>query len=149
MIKNGFLFKNSLFQSLQKRFTQESKKQKKQFILSVALTPIVYIVSQSYNIKQINGNVDFVNLMTYDYHTPNTIPYTNFNAPLYSNEIDILYFKYFNVNFSVDYMHKLGMDKNKIVVGIPFYGYLYYLANTKYHEVYSLYNGTQGKHCFI
>lgn len=103
----------------------------------------MFIVEGSYEVRSIAESVDFVNLMTYDFHTPKTIPYTNYNSPLYPNKLDMLYFKYFNVHFAIHYMHSLGLSRKKMMVGIPFYGYLYYLSNAQYHGVYSLYNGTQ------
>lgn len=130
---------------IRSRFNFESTNNRKQFLLSVALSPIMYIVEKSYHIKSISENVDFVNLMTYDYHTPNTFPYTNHNSPLYPSNYDLLYFKYFNIHFSVHYMNKLGIAKKQIMVGIPFYGYLYFLSNENYHSIYSLYNGTESK----
>lgn len=72
------------------------------------------------------------------------MPYTNYNSPMYSSKLDIFYLKYFNVYFAVHYMHSLGLRKEQIMVGIPFYGYLYYLANPLFHGVYALSNGTQG-----
>lgn len=63
---------------------------------------------------------------------------------MYSSKLDIFYLKYFNVYFAVHYMHSLGLRKEQIMVGIPFYGYLYYLANPQFHGVYALSNGTQG-----
>lgn len=128
------------------RLKQEYVQNHKQYLLSVAITPILFIADKSYQFHLIGQYVDFVNLMTYDYHTPGTFPYTNYNAPLFSTGLDILYFKYFNVYFSVNYVHSLGLRKDQIIVGIPFYGYLYYLANPRFHDVYALSNGTQSRY---
>lgn len=94
--------------------------------------------------RELAALVDFVNLMTYDYHSPNTLPLTNHNAPLHATHLDRFYFKYFNVAFSAKYVRRLGMPADKIVVGIPFYGYLYFLDNEQRHDLYALSNGTQG-----
>lgn len=71
--------------------------------------------------------------MSYDYHfyTKYT-PYTGINSPLYSNNDDIGYFSTLNINYSTHYWNFKGMDKEKIVVGLPTYGhsYQYYLIKT-------------------
>jgi len=103
-------------------FELEYRRTGKRYLLSVALTPIMYIADKSYQVEVISQYVNFVNLMTYDFHTPGTFPYTNHNAPLYSSHLDIFYFQYFNVFFSVHYMHSRGLRKEQIMVGIPFYG---------------------------
>lgn len=131
-----------LLRMIRERFDQESKGE--HYLLSVALTPIMYIVEKSYQVTAISRYIDFANIMTYDYHTPGTFPYTNYNAPLRPNKLDIWYLKYFNVEFSAHYLHSRGLRKDQIVVGIPFYGYLYFLANPQFHGVYALCNGTQG-----
>ncbi|KAF7495719.1 Chitinase-3-like protein 1 [Sarcoptes scabiei] len=115
----------------------------KTYALSVALSPIISIVSSSYNVAKISAFVDWVNLMTYDFHSPNTFPYTEHNSPLFANKLDRLYFKYFNINFAVTYFVKLGLRKKQIMVGIPFYGYKYFLVNKNFHDLYALSNGTQ------
>lgn len=113
------------------------------YLLTVALTPIIYIVELSYDIKSIRNYVDFVNLMTYDFHSPNTLSYTNFNSPLYPNPLDKLYFHYFNIEYSVYYMKSLGLPLSKIMIGIPFYGYRYFLVNERFHGLYAMSNGTE------
>lgn len=134
---------SNLLLSLRKRFDLELFRTGKEILLTVALTPILYIVDQSYDMKVVDRSVSFVNLMTYDYHTPNTLIYTNYNAPLYPTKYDLWYFKYFNVDYSVRMMLNKGLSRDKVVLGIPFYGYLYYLANPAYNSVFSLTNGTQ------
>nr|XP_046909634.1 acidic mammalian chitinase-like [Dermatophagoides farinae] len=132
-----------LLRMIRYRFKHKFNHRGKPYILSVALSPVIYIVETSYDIHSIGHLVDFVNLMTYDFHSPNTIPYTNFNSPLYANQLDRLYFEYFNTNFAVNYMIQLGLLPQKIMVGIPFYGYKYYLVNKNFHNLYALSNGTE------
>lgn len=134
---------SKLLKMIRSRFDHMEQNLHRKLLLSVAITPIMYIADKSYQISIISKYVSFVNLMTYDYHVPNTFPYTNYNSPLYSSQYDLLYFKYFNVYFSAHYMHYRGLRREQIIIGIPFYGYMYYLADPRFHSVYSLHNGTQ------
>lgn len=68
--------------------------------------------------------VDYVNVMTYDYHFYVWyLPMTGFNAPLYKHSDDIGYFATLNTNWTVSYWESKGMPKEKIVVGLPTYGH--------------------------
>jgi chitinase len=65
--------------------------------------------------------VDWINLMTYDYHSGSRI--AHFNAPLYSPPGDPT--PNLNVDASVRLYREQGVPPRKIVVGVPFYGRSY------------------------
>ncbi len=92
------------------------------FLLSSALSPGKKTIDSAYDIKKLNELLDILNVMTYDYHGgwEDTLGH---NAPLYKrpDEHDELSF-WFNVNFTVNYYIEKGVDKKKMVMGIPFYG---------------------------
>lgn len=73
-------------------------------------------------LMQINPYVDFVNIMTYDLHGTWETK-TNFNAPLFSDDPSK------PNNISVDKSMKewlqTGIPKSKLIMGVPFYGYIY------------------------
>lgn len=71
---------------------------------------------------KISQYVDYVNLMTYDLHG-SWDTYTDLNAPLYSS--DPLPPNNICVDKSVNNWLKAGFSKNKIVMGVPFFGYIY------------------------
>ena len=54
------------------------------FILSVAVGASEMSASQSYNVWEVSQQVDFINLMTYDFHGPWN-SYTGLNAPMYAS----------------------------------------------------------------
>ena len=72
-------------------------------------------------------HVDFVNVMTYDYHFFQTYyPLTDYNAPLYaSSQDENSLLAPFNVNYSIHYWISQSMPKEKLVLGIPSYGHTY------------------------
>jgi chitinase len=65
--------------------------------------------------------VDWINLMTYDYHAGSRI--AHFNAPLYSPAGDPT--PNLNVDATVRLYREQGVPPRKIVVGVPFYGRSY------------------------
>lgn len=72
-------------------------------------------------IAQIDPLLDFINVMTYDYHSgPGT---TNFNAPLYAAKGDPT--PGLNVDASMRAFLDAGVAPGKLLVGVPFYGHGY------------------------
>ncbi|XP_015601593.1 chitinase-3-like protein 2 isoform X2 [Cephus cinctus] len=137
-----------LLQELQKVFDRTSPN----LILSVALGAPPAIIAQSYNVPQLAQHVDFVNLMTYDYHFfVWYFPITGLNAPLYPRSPEIGYLSTLNVNYSAYYLLSKGMPREKIVIGIPTYGHSYKLDNSLNHEVGSPAKsfGTSGSAGFV
>nr|CAD7461788.1 unnamed protein product [Timema tahoe] len=64
-------------------------------LLTVACSSPSYFLSGSYDVPSIAENVDFINLMTYDFHSSSELA-TGLNAPLYAREGDAV--KELNVN---------------------------------------------------
>jgi chitinase len=72
-------------------------------------------------IARIDPLLDFINVMTYDYHSgPGT---TNFNAPLYAARGDPT--PGLNIDASMQAFLDAGVAPAKLLVGIPFYGHGY------------------------
>jgi chitinase len=92
------------------------------YLLTAAFSPGKKTIDSAYLIPQLNELLDYMNIMTYDYHSgwENRLGH---NAPLYKrpDEHDESSF-WFNVYFTVNYYIEKGMDKKKMVMGMPFYG---------------------------
>lgn len=87
-------------------------------------------------------NVDFLNILTYDYHTAYD-PETNHHAPL-QNRPDASVFEdsnKLNVEWTVDYYVKLGAPRNKLIIGIPTYGRSFTLADPTKSEIQAVAEG--------
>lgn len=68
--------------------------------------------------------MDYVNIMCYDYHMFSKLtPWTGINAPLYPTSKDQGIFEIMNINYSANYWISKGMDRSKIVIGLPTYGH--------------------------
>lgn len=95
-----------------------------QFLLTAALTTAKYNMDHAYIVKGVSDNLDFLNLMTYDYHGTwnKKIGYVSplSGASHWSEEDRML-----TVQYTVDYFIQNGADPRKLIIGIPFYGYGY------------------------
>lgn len=72
------------------------------------------VIDEAYDIPQLSKYLDFLHIMCYDYGGAWDRRITA-NAPLKSSD-DL------NIEFSIDYLLKLGAPASKIVLGIPLYG---------------------------
>ncbi|XP_053678045.1 chitinase-3-like protein 2 isoform X2 [Anopheles nili] len=83
-----------------------------------------------HEIRQINNYADYVNLMSYDYHFYSSeLPQTGLNAPLFRREHERSLLGTLNINESVHYWLAAGLDRSKLVVGLPTYGHSFSLLN--------------------
>ncbi|XP_065572710.1 probable endochitinase [Artemia franciscana] len=99
------------------------------FLLSAAVGVGKPVTDASYEIPEISKYLDFINLMTYDFHGGwETI--TGMNAPLYPQEGDATEQElYNNVNTSVNYWLSLGATREKLNLGMGIYGRSFTLNN--------------------
>jgi chitinase len=71
-------------------------------------------IDVAYDVKGLSAYLDFIHMMCYDYHGA-WDQKTGANAPLRSSDV-------LNVEFSINYMLKLGASPKKLVMGVPLYG---------------------------
>ncbi len=104
---------------LLKEFRRQLDCKKPGGILSAAL-PAGEQNFSLFNLPATARELTFINLETYDYHGPWENE-TGFVAPLYQTEFDP--YTNLNVNFTVQAYLAAGVSPEKILLGIPFYGY--------------------------
>jgi chitinase len=108
------------------------------YILSFAGT-----VSNSYisntELGILQQYVDYGNIMTYDIHGT-WDKYTDFNAPLYNNADTSPQYKW-SVDSSINAWVKAGFPIEKLVMGVPFYGYKYNSVVNANNGLYQTYSG--------
>ncbi len=97
-------------------------------ILSSAMSPSAKVCDEAYDIPSLNNHFDFVSIMTYDYHGQ-WDKKTGHVAPIYPHPDD--FDLTFNVNYTLHYWLDKGMDKEKIIMGLPLYGQSFTLASSK------------------
>ncbi|XP_057862060.1 class V chitinase [Cryptomeria japonica] len=96
------------------------------------LTAAVYFSNQffqwgvvrEYPIDSITSNLDWVNIMTYDFVIPTQINKTGEHAALYDPNSK------FSTSYGVESWLNAGLSKQKTVVGMPIYGYSWTLKST-------------------
>ncbi|KAG6463063.1 chitinase-3-like protein 2 [Manduca sexta] len=118
------------FSQLLREIRMEYIREKHNYLLTVAVPAPETLVDISYDVDQLNMYVDYVNIMTYDFHyyTKYT-PFTGLNSPLYPRPMEQFYLASLNINYTVHMYLNKGLDKSKIVVGIPTYGHTFMLVN--------------------
>ncbi|CAG9785354.1 unnamed protein product [Diatraea saccharalis] len=118
------------FSQLLREIRSEYIREKRDYLLTVAVAAPKTIVDVSYDIDQLNLYTDYVNVMTYDFHSyTKYTPFTGFNSPLYPKHDEILYMATLNINYTVQMYLTKGLHKDKIVVGVPTYGHSFTLVN--------------------
>lgn len=113
-------------------------------LLTVAVAAVQGIITSSYDIPEMAKYVDFINLMSYDYHDYLWYtPFTGHNSPLFNSSREKAYFSTLNTAWSANYWFQQGMPKSKIMIGIPTYAHTYTLVNPQYHNVDDPASGTK------
>ena len=90
-------------------------------------------------LSKLNQYVDYANVMTYDIHG-NWDTYTDFNAPLYNNTDTSPQYKD-SVDTSIKAWTNTTFPANKIIMGVPFYGYIYKSVGNLNNGLYQSYSG--------
>ncbi|XP_022129999.2 chitinase-3-like protein 1 [Pieris rapae] len=118
------------FSQLLREIRMEYIREKRNYLLTVALAAPQIIVDVAYDVDQINLYVDYANIMTYDFHyyTQYT-PFTGLNSPLYARNSEYFYMGTLNINYTIQMYLSKGLNQSKIVVGIPTYGHSFSLVN--------------------
>lgn len=140
------------FSQLLREIRVEYQREKRDYLLTVAVAAPQVIVDFAYDVDQLNLYTDYVNLMTYDFHfyAPDT-PFTGLNSPLYPRSDDISYLATLNINSTVSMYIIKGLRADKIVVGIPTYGHTFTLRNSRNPLIGSPASGygSLGSHGFV
>ncbi|XP_076647838.1 putative chitinase 10 [Halictus rubicundus] len=114
------------FTKLIQELKQEFDRQQPRLALAVALSGYKEVIDRSYEVQQISDNVDFVSVMSYDYHGA-WESRTGHLSPLFGAPGDTNPF--YNVNTTLEYLVGLGADRSKLLMGVPFYGQAYRLSS--------------------
>uniref|UniRef100_A0A3B5ATH5 Acidic mammalian chitinase n=1 Tax=Stegastes partitus TaxID=144197 RepID=A0A3B5ATH5_9TELE len=78
-------------------------------------------IDNGYEIAAVANLLDFVNVMTYDFHGA-WDPFTGHNSPLYRGSTDQDENIYYNVDFAMNYWKQQGAPVEKLLIGFPTYG---------------------------
>jgi len=102
------------FVALTKELRQEFDKHG--LLLTSAIGAAKNVIDQAYDIRQLSRYLDFLHIMCYDYGG-SWDKKVSYNAPLTAPGDNVL-----SVQFTIDYLLRLGAPPEKLVMGLPFYG---------------------------
>ncbi|XP_055636577.1 probable chitinase 10 [Toxorhynchites rutilus septentrionalis] len=99
---------------------------KKDLLVSMSISGYKEVLTEAYEIAQLSKTVDFMTVMTYDYHG-SWESQTGHVSPLYGASGD----KYpqYHVDYAMQLLVKMGAQKDKLVMGVPLYGQTFTLRN--------------------
>ena len=101
---------------------------KEQLLLSAAVSAEKFTILKAYDIENIVANLDFVGVMSYDYHG-SWDKKSGHNSPLYASQYDSNEDKRLTVDWTMRLYYTLGVPLNKLILGIPYYGRSFTLKN--------------------
>ncbi|KAH8410070.1 hypothetical protein KR009_005602, partial [Drosophila setifemur] len=104
-----------LLRDLQAEFHRANHK----YMLGVAISGYKEIITEAYELSALSDIVDYMTVMTYDYHGA-WEQQTGHVSPLYGSPSD----KYpqYNTNYTMQLLVNMGARSDKLILSIPFYG---------------------------
>ncbi|MDF2588948.1 MAG: glycoside hydrolase family 18, partial [Anaerocolumna sp.] len=128
-----------LLKEIRNQLDAQGKIDGKQYILTFAGAAGTWYIN-NVELSNLHQYVDYANVMTYDIHGTweNT---TNFNAPLFNMKDSPSNLYNWSVDASIKAWQNSGFPSSKIVMGIPFYGYIYKSVSTDKNGLYQTYSG--------
>jgi chitinase len=128
-----------LLQKLREKLDAQGAIDGKQYTLSFAGAAGSWFLNNIEPAK-VQQYVDYVNVMTYDIHgTWDT--YTDFNAPLYDNTDPSPQYKG-SVDSGINAYLTAGFPAGKLIMGVPFYGYIFKAVTNANNGLYQTYSGS-------
>uniref|UniRef100_F7HEI1 Chitotriosidase-1 n=1 Tax=Callithrix jacchus TaxID=9483 RepID=F7HEI1_CALJA len=119
----------ALVQDLANAFQKEAKTSgKERLLLSAAVPAGRTYVDAGYEVDKIAQNLDFVNLMAYDFHG-SWEKVTGHNSPLYKRQGESGAAASLNVDAAVQLWLQKGTPASKLILGMPTYGRSFTLAS--------------------
>ncbi|KAM6217118.1 chitinase-3-like protein 2 [Rhynchocyon petersi] len=120
---------HELAEGFQKDFI---KSKKERLLLTAGVSAGRQMIDNSYQIKKLAEDLDFINLLSFDFHGIWEKPLvTGHNSPLRKGQLDRGTSSYYNVEYAVGYWTKKGMPPEKVIMGIPTYGHTYTLSSAE------------------
>jgi len=110
-------------------------------LITAAVSAGFATIDQAYDVPAMAELLDFINLMSYDYHGWwDGHHFTGHNSPLFGNpeeEQEDSPGYHFNIDFSVNYWLEKGAKRSQLLVGLATYGRGFTLANNANDGLYA------------
>lgn len=122
-----------LLKELRDAFDAEAKEKRlPKLLLTCAVSAGADTVRAGYDVAAIGAHVDFINIMSYDFHGK-WEPKTGHNAPLFASASESEWRKQLSMDAGVKLWERMGAPKSKLVIGLATYGRSFTLSNTAQH----------------
>uniref|UniRef100_A0A8C3XQN3 GH18 domain-containing protein n=1 Tax=Chelydra serpentina TaxID=8475 RepID=A0A8C3XQN3_CHESE len=121
----------ALIQEMAEEFKEEAKRTgKERLLLTAAVSAGKENIDGAYEVEIISKALDFINLMTYDFHG-SWENITGHVSPLDKGKTDTESAVYSNTDYAVTYWRNKGAPAEKIIMGIPAYGRSFTLSSSE------------------
>ncbi|XP_007948616.2 acidic mammalian chitinase [Orycteropus afer afer] len=122
-----------LLKEMYEAFEQEaSQTNKPRLLISAAVSAGKGTIETAYQIPQMSKYMDLINVMTYDLRG-SWEGFTGENSPLFAGPNDQGDYKYFNVDYAMNYWKSQGAPAEKLMVGFGAYARTFTLTNPANH----------------
>lgn len=122
-----------LLKELREAFDAEAKEKRlPKLLLTAAVSAGSETVRGGYDVAPIGSYVDFINVMSYDFHGKWESK-TGHNAPLFAPAGETEWRKQLSMDFGIKLWERMGAPKSKLVVGLATYGRSFTLSNPSQH----------------
>jgi chitinase len=114
-----------LFQELRRQLDQLGTSTGRRYLLTAALPAGEKLPTMCFDLRGAAKNLDWINVMTYDMNRSESNGFTNFNAPFRPATGDpqqLAVRQAWSVEGTVRVYEEAGVPREKIVIGVPFYG---------------------------
>ncbi|KAK1900728.1 Acidic mammalian chitinase [Dissostichus eleginoides] len=117
-----------LVSELAKAFEDDARENRKTpLLLTANVAAFRPTIDRAYEVQKIAPHLDFINVMTYDYHG-HWEAATGHNSPLYGSSMDSGTHIHHNINSSISHWLVKGAPAEKLLLGFPTYGRTYRLS---------------------
>lgn len=119
----------ALVKEMKAEFAKEAQAGAEQLLLSAAVSAGKVFIDSGYDIAQISRHLDFISLLTYDFHGA-WRQTTGHHSPLFRGQDHGSSDRFSNTDYAVSYVLRLGAPAHKLVMGIPTFGRSFTLASS-------------------
>ena len=95
---------------------------KPRLLLTAAVAAGYERTDQGYNVAEMSKELDFIFLMSYDFHGSWEPTAANHHAALFARSAESSYWKTLNVDYAARYWVTKGADPQKVIIGLASYG---------------------------